>query len=83
MTTDPLAQVASPIRVAVAQMKYRRQAGGKRRIHGGRNAPEARDTAHPATGASSRAPAPETSAQFCVSGFSVVHRKPVQFFGVK
>lgn len=24
-----------------------------------------------------------TPAQFCVSGFSAVHRKPVQFFGVK
>ncbi|WP_175884057.1 hypothetical protein [Burkholderia sp. BCC0044] len=51
MKTDPLGQVASPIRGAAAPMKYRRQAGGKTCIHGGRSAPKARDTVHPATDA--------------------------------
>ncbi len=43
------------------------------------------DAAHPDVPGSARAmrAGPATPAQFCVSGFSVVHRKPVQFVGLK
>lgn len=66
-------------------MKYRRQAGGK---DASTNLATHRGTRFDPRGTTRQdrphtAVVPAAPAQFCVSGLSVVHRKPVQFVGLK